>query len=247
MVTTNDNLLGLNEYEGRVYRAMLVESPATAYRLGKLSGVPLSRVYEIAARLVEKGAASVLAGEPARYVPAPPDALVAQARARLVHDLDALHKELTAFASATADPGYAWLKGENAVLTRAKALVCSASEELSIASAPGAWEPLGALLDGRGEGVLARRAALPASTRHDASFLLLADSQEALIGRLGAPSDALSTCHPAIVRVCVEFFRFRTVADAAREMVAATRPTSEDPTRWLGWEEEKQRRLLHVQ
>ena len=47
-------LLGFTEYEWRVYRALLTESPATAYRLGKASGVPLSRVYEAASRLVEK-------------------------------------------------------------------------------------------------------------------------------------------------------------------------------------------------
>src|SRR5205823_10086355 len=89
-----DELLGLNEYESRVYRALLAESPVTAYRLGKLSGVPLSRVYEIANRLVKKGAAICESGDPARYVPIPPKSLVSVARGRADRILTDLQTEL---------------------------------------------------------------------------------------------------------------------------------------------------------
>ena len=92
-----------------------------------------------------------------------------------------------------------------------------------------------------------RLLALPASARGDSDFMLLVDGTKALIGRLGPDADALSTEHSAIVRVCSDYFRLRTVADAAQEMVSAERVARPlDPKGWIDWEEEKQRRLLHA-
>src|SRR5689334_19833848 len=129
-------LLGLTEYEGKVYRALLAEHPATAYRLGKRSGVPLSRVYEIASRLVEKGAATAMPGEPAQYVPVPPETLIQGARLQADRQLAALSAELSAlFASAGAD-GHGWIRGEQAVLKRVGSLVAGAKSEILLAAAP---------------------------------------------------------------------------------------------------------------
>jgi sugar-specific transcriptional regulator TrmB len=96
LITDAAGLVGLTAYELRVYRAMLSESPATAYRLGKRSGVPISRVYEIAERLVAKGVATAIAGRPTRYTPADPTAVVSKARRQLNSMLDSLAAELLA-------------------------------------------------------------------------------------------------------------------------------------------------------
>src|SRR6266511_1336401 len=59
----------LNDYEWRAYRALLGVDSATAYELGKRSGIPLSRCYEVARSLaVESGA---LDGERPRDLVAP--------------------------------------------------------------------------------------------------------------------------------------------------------------------------------
>src|SRR5438445_7674529 len=108
-VVTMDEMLGLTDYESRVYRALLAESPATAYRLGKLSGVPLSRVYEIANRLVDKGTAICEGGDPARYLPVPPGSLVEAARNRSSRALDDLSAELSDLYTAVESPGHEWL------------------------------------------------------------------------------------------------------------------------------------------
>ena len=92
-------LLGLSEYEMRVYRALVSSAPATAYRLGKRSGVPLSRVYEVADRLVAKGFAVAVGQHPARYAPVDPAIVMARARHRLNNALDALASDLVGAAS----------------------------------------------------------------------------------------------------------------------------------------------------
>src|SRR5437667_12781488 len=104
-------LLGLTEYEGKVYRALLAEHPATAYRLGKLSGVPLSRVYEIANRLVKKGAAICESGEPARYAPIPPQSLVSVARSRTDRILTNLQTELESLYAGGDSTEHVWFRG----------------------------------------------------------------------------------------------------------------------------------------
>ena len=46
--------VGFTSYEARVYRALLTGSPATAYEISKVSGVPHAKVYETVRRLGHK-------------------------------------------------------------------------------------------------------------------------------------------------------------------------------------------------
>src|SRR5689334_5333891 len=106
----DDSLLGLTEYEGKVYRALLQEPGATAYKLGKRSGVPLSRVYEVAERLADKGAAIREEGEPARYTAIDPATLVDTARARIAGQLDAITDELASLISDSQSTAPIWIR-----------------------------------------------------------------------------------------------------------------------------------------
>lgn len=56
--------LGLTEYEVKAYLALLKTEPTTAYKLGKLSGIPTGRIYDVADNLVSKGMIAVLSGKP---------------------------------------------------------------------------------------------------------------------------------------------------------------------------------------
>ena len=47
--------LGVSDYEGRVYAALLALNPATAYEAAKEAGVPTSKVYEVLDRLEARG------------------------------------------------------------------------------------------------------------------------------------------------------------------------------------------------
>ncbi|NWF75065.1 MAG: TrmB family transcriptional regulator [Nitrospirae bacterium] len=69
--------LGFSEYEAKVYLTLLRESPATAYEVGKSSGVPTSKVYRVLEKLIEKGNISIIdEKKTAKYIPIPPQDLV---------------------------------------------------------------------------------------------------------------------------------------------------------------------------
>jgi hypothetical protein len=262
MASREDNsamaLLGLTEYEGKLYRALLVEFPATAYQLGKRSGVPLSRVYEVAARLVEKGAATLLTDAPdapARYTPVPPEMLVETARRHAVRSLDTLSAELGSLFAGSPREEPIWVRGETAVCERVAVLLTAASESVLLAVTASARERLEPM-PSVPSGVLLRVLTLPATARGDFGLVVLQDGQRALFGRLGTEADAFLSTHPTFVRLCEDYFRLRSLAEAVQESRAPSltalptvppRPAPREPGGWMDWEEEKQRRLLQIQ
>ncbi len=69
--------LGLSEYEAKVYLALLGDNPATAYEVGRSSGVPTSKIYNVLERLAEKGIISIIdERKTAQYIPLPPQELL---------------------------------------------------------------------------------------------------------------------------------------------------------------------------
>jgi sugar-specific transcriptional regulator TrmB len=241
-------LLGLTEYEARVYRAMLSDHPATAYRLGKLSGVPLSRVYEVTAHLVEKGAATLIPGEPARYAPVPPDVLIQTAQNRVISAFSSLHAELSSLYQPVGSDGSGWIRGEKLVFARLLSLMQNAKTELLLAASPSVLDRVS---------ISVALESLPARVRvyqnpggvSEMPFILLADFQTFLIGRLGEESDALLSHHPILIRFGEDYFRQRALSELtpeARHALPAMTPPRLTQNNWLDWEEEKQRRLLRA-
>jgi HTH-type transcriptional regulator, sugar sensing transcriptional regulator len=89
--------LGFTEYEGKVYLSLLRENPASAYEIGKASGVPTSKIYEVLKKLAGKGIITVIDdGKTKRYVPAEPEEFLDRYRSRTVKILDDLRLSLTA-------------------------------------------------------------------------------------------------------------------------------------------------------
>ena len=87
--------LGLSEYEGRIYLALLKENPLTAYEAAKKAGVPSSKVYGVIEKLTEKGLLLELARESRKkYVPQDPGEFVENHRFHLNRTLDSLAEEL---------------------------------------------------------------------------------------------------------------------------------------------------------
>ena len=79
--SASDNLsdvlltLGFSQYESRCYVGLLGPGPQTGYAVSKATGVPQPKVYEALRKLVGRGAAQVLPGEPTRFVAVPPEQL----------------------------------------------------------------------------------------------------------------------------------------------------------------------------
>ncbi|WXG40313.1 MAG: helix-turn-helix domain-containing protein [Candidatus Freyarchaeum deiterrae] len=64
--------IGLTKYEIEVYLTLVNSGSLTAIELSKKSGVPYSRIYEVAERLEKKGWVRSDRGRPNRYMPRPP-------------------------------------------------------------------------------------------------------------------------------------------------------------------------------
>lgn len=64
--------IGLTKYEIETYLTLLTAGSLTAIELSKKSGVPYSRIYEVAERLEKKGWVKSDRGRPNRYQPKPP-------------------------------------------------------------------------------------------------------------------------------------------------------------------------------
>ncbi len=73
--------LGFSQYEARAYIGLLASEPRTGYAVAKATGVPQPKVYEALRKLVARGAAFNLAGEPARFVAVPPAELLSKLEA----------------------------------------------------------------------------------------------------------------------------------------------------------------------
>jgi len=235
-------LLGLTDYEARVYRVLLAEGPATAYRLGVRSGVPLSRVYGVTARLVKKGAAVALSTEPRRFRAVSPARLVAQARARANEALDQIERELSAVGVGASVRPPEWLDGEEAALAAALALLGKGGDRVVWAAGARAAQ---ALRDrARQAGTPCGPAGqLPSGADEEWGFAIALEGEGLLLGRLGTDGGAawLQGALPAALGTVALAPRRRERA-MSRPRVA---PNALDPD-WLKFEERKQSRLLRA-
>jgi len=64
--------LGFSDYEARSYLGLVKSSPATAYDVSKIMGIPRANVYGALENLTKKGAAQPVGQRPARFVAVPP-------------------------------------------------------------------------------------------------------------------------------------------------------------------------------
>jgi sugar-specific transcriptional regulator TrmB len=95
MIISELSELGLTEYEAKIYVALLRENPATAYELGKSSGVPTSKIYEVLNKLIEKGVAAIVdEGKTKRYVPVEPGEFLDKRKSRTDRIIDDLRSGL---------------------------------------------------------------------------------------------------------------------------------------------------------
>ncbi len=73
--------IGLNQYERKLFVALLSRKTSTAGELAEISGVPRSRCYDVLESLAERGFVIVQPGKPIKYVVVPPkEALSRQAK-----------------------------------------------------------------------------------------------------------------------------------------------------------------------
>lgn len=124
--------IGFTDYEAQAYIALLRDSPATAYQVGKQTGLPRANVYAALENLAKKGAAQPVTENPVRYAPVQPNVLFA----RLVQDLDAQCRRAAdklARLDRQSSEEHVWtLRGEDAIRAKIEGMIEAATAHVWI-------------------------------------------------------------------------------------------------------------------
>lgn len=187
-----------------MYRALLSLGGLNGYEIAKELGISRSNAYTSLASLVEKGAAWLADGSPARYVPVPPEEFCGARIAALERGRAFL---VSVLPERKPEPGvFITIQGRERIFDRLCAMLAESSERIYLAAA---WKDLqsvaGALADCGEKGlklvILTDREALdsgepgrrlPRAVFHAAepgieALRCIADSKRVLTGDLGGP------------------------------------------------------------
>ena len=125
--------IGFGEYEARAYVELLRASPVTAYEISKTSGIPSSKIYEVLAKLQERGAAlPVEEGGKLRYVPLSPTELIGSQRVMIEGHLEGLEESLGALGR-DQKLSYIWnLRNYRELMGQVRMLIQDARRELIV-------------------------------------------------------------------------------------------------------------------
>jgi len=225
MSTLSDLMaLGLTEYEGKIYLALLKESPANGYQLSKRTGVPRSMVYEALGRLHSRGAVHKSGDERKTiYRPLPPEQLLDRhdrQHRQLIEDLQGGLAEI--YTSHTEEALWS-ISGEAAIYSYASQLIEKAVQEIYLVIGDEALEKLretilstcdsgasvGALLTGQGELACDQVSYHPPEESEiqgmEHMLVVVVDGQECLIANLERDMTATVTTNKNLVLISRQF------------------------------------------
>jgi len=238
--------LGFSQYEARAYLGLLQNSPVTGYELSKRSGVPRSMIYEVAGKLIERGAAYTVPTEPVKYSPVPARELIERLRRETEQTLGYLEESLSSLETSPEMDVIWHIKGQEAVTADLLTLIESTRQELWLS----VWQAqVGSLTkaveqaEGRGVKVFsvifaAETARLGVTFRHEhiqpevprarlGGHLTVAirDSQEVLIAEFleNGNAWAIKTRDPALVMVSNEYIRHDIMIEVMTKELGAAR------------------------
>ena len=131
--------LGFSDNEALAYLSLLSCQPATAYELAKVSGIPSSKIYETASRLVDKGLiepVSADSGRGQRYIALGAEDFVAARQQAVTRTTQALEPLLKA-AGNGVEADFIWqLDTVEGVVDKARQLLQEAAETILISLWP---------------------------------------------------------------------------------------------------------------
>jgi len=129
--------LGFSEYEARAYVTLLRKSGLNGYELAKESGIPRANVYNVAARLVERGAALIVNGESGpRYTPTNPKLLVHRIESEQREALQVTTQSLDGIASQSNAEEILSARGYGALIDHVKSAIDEAQDHVLLALFP---------------------------------------------------------------------------------------------------------------
>jgi sugar-specific transcriptional regulator TrmB len=239
--------VGLNKYEAEAYAALLDHGPLTGYELGKRSGVPLSRSYEILERLALKGLALVQPGEPPRYIAEEPQQFLERTRSAASATFDALAVALAELGPPEVPEGFWVVRGREPITSHANACIARAQRTLTVQVGSAQRAPLAeAIAQARARGCRVVQSPADARAESAAAILLVIDDREALVGTL-APADraqVVASTNPGFVAILSAAFATQRAAASTQSLALSSEAREAPGLAWLDWEQSKQRRLL---
>lgn len=126
--------LGFNIYEAKAYIAMLGKiNPLTAYEIGKLSGVPRSKVYEVVDRLFQKQIIVKVDENPNRYLPVDPDEVLSNFESSFNSCISFLRAEMSQLERGETIDYIFNIFGKETIIQRARNMINSASSSILVA------------------------------------------------------------------------------------------------------------------
>ncbi|WP_461862982.1 TrmB family transcriptional regulator [Thermococcus sp.] len=132
-------LLGLREYEARVYATLAVLGPSKASEIAKESGVPRPRVYDVLKELHRKGFVDVREGNPTYFKAVEPEKAIASLRDEFIKSTEELIIKLKSYRrEQTGEWSPIWyLQGEWNIRNKVDGLAERSEKELVAAFASG--------------------------------------------------------------------------------------------------------------
>ncbi len=126
--------LGFNVYEARVYVEMLKQvHPLTAYEIGKLSGVPRSKVYEVVDNLRKKQIVVQIEDNPKKYLPVDPEEVFSNIEKTFTTCVNFVRDELNHLEKGEAIDYIFNIFGKETIVDRAREMVRAAESSILIA------------------------------------------------------------------------------------------------------------------
>jgi HTH-type transcriptional regulator, sugar sensing transcriptional regulator len=216
--------VGFTEYEAKVYLALLRESPATGYQLGKSAGIPRSMVYEALGRLHVRGA--ILKSDDQRtslYRPLPPDVLLNRYDQEHHQRIENLRASLRALYTSPDEDRIWSITGRASVLPYVSEMIEEAQTEILLVLADSELDALrqeivdaaergvsiSTLLTGQGDldcGRVMRHPPLESKLQQlSDTLVVVVDSQQTLIANTALDVTATITTNRHLVLIARQF------------------------------------------
>ncbi len=194
--------MGISAQEVRAYISLLEQEYVTGYQLSKSAGIPSSKIYSVLNRLLERGFVIGADTRPVRYVPRPPEEILADIRDEFGASLAALESSLKTLRNGTRKNDIvAWnTTGRDDVMRKARSMINQCAEKVYLAAWPQDLRPIRASLSeaakrgvdlhlvsygnttfDRGTIYFHRPSDYPFRERRERRFVLASDSSKAVI------------------------------------------------------------------
>lgn len=126
--------IGFTEYEARALLALMNHSPATAYEIGKLAGLPRPNAYNVLDALAQKMAVQPVSQNPVRYVPVAPRLLLKRIAKTTNDRCESLARKLAGL-KGPQQSNYVWsLDGNSNVHDKIEEMIARARRHIWIKS-----------------------------------------------------------------------------------------------------------------